>query len=174
MSRLRSSPSSQVNEKVDNVVQEYMDVLLADLFPISDTSAHSESDVENLPEQPEFQQATDSVIKVKEQAEALLKTVEPLETQEPLDTAPPEVPKSEPVAPSSQTQSVILDRVKPTDIQALPQEAADEGKRPPPGQAADERKWPSREAADEGKWPSREAAGEGKWPSAWANVPAET
>lgn len=122
MSRLRSSPSSQVNEKVDNVVQEYMDVLLADLFPISDTSTHLESDVENLPEQPEFQQATDSVIKVKEQAEALLKTVEPLETQEPLDTAPPEVPKIQPADPSHQTQSVTLNRVEPTEIQAPPEQ----------------------------------------------------
>ena len=128
MSRLRSSPSSQVNEKVDNVVQEYMDVLLADLFPISDTSTQSESNVEDIPEQPEFEQATDSVLKVKEQAEAFLKTVEPLETQElldtqeSLDTEASEVLKSEPVEPSSQTQSVTLNRVESTEIQAIPQE----------------------------------------------------
>ena len=54
MQRSKFSKSSQVNEKVDSVVQEYMDTLLSDLFPETPPLEPVESDlsVSELPEKP--------------------------------------------------------------------------------------------------------------------------
>ena len=103
MNSVKKLKTAQTNERVDSVVQEYMDTLLADLFP--ETSTELESTIE---------EATETEEKIE------------VEVKEEVQLAPPKAVKpeitviqqdSEPLTSESLTSESLAPELSPTTVQ---------------------------------------------------------